>query len=246
MKRIFEISSLVFLPFLLLVSQTFANELNELETVREKVSGMFAGINKEDIVDSQVDGWYAVRKGAVVAYISGDARYLFQGDLIDLVDQVNLSEQDRNDARMSMLASIQDDSMIIFTPEKKLHSVSIFTDIDCTFCRRLHSQIDEYMAEGIEIKYFLYPRNGPASESWVKAEQVWCSDNRNSALTRAKLDQEFQTRECDSSIVSSHFSIGQDVGLRGTPAIVLEDGTLVSGYMPAKQLSEAIIESINN
>ena len=102
------------------------------------------------------------------------------------------------------------------------------------------------MEEGIQIRYFLYPRSGPASESWVKAEQVWCADNRNEALTLAKLDKNFQTRECDSSIVSAHFSMGQDVGLRGTPAIVLEDGTLVSGYMPAKQLSEAIVAAVED
>ena len=75
---------------------------------------------------------------------------------------------------------------------------------------------------------------------WAKAEQVWCSDNRNGALTLAKLDKDFQTRDCDSSIVSTHYSMGQDVGLRGTPAIVLEDGTLFSGYLAPKQLIEAI------
>ena len=96
------------------------------------------------------------------------------------------------------------------------------------------------MEEGIQVRYFLYPRSGPASPSWTKAEQVWCSDNRNEALTLAKLDEEFDSSSCDSSIVSTHYAMGQDVGLRGTPAIVLEDGTLFSGYLPPKQLSEAI------
>ena len=224
----------------------FADDIDELRQVRETVAGMFSGIAEEDILPSKIDGWYTIRKGAVVAYISGDGRYLLQGDLIDLEDQVNLSEKDRNDARVSMMSSVADDALIVFTPETKRHTVSVFTDIDCTFCRRLHSQIDEYMDEGIQIRYFLYPRSGPASESWVKAEQVWCSDDRNEALTLAKLDKEFQTRECDASIVSSHFSMGQDVGLRGTPAIVLEDGTLVSGYMPARQLSEAILAALGD
>jgi thiol:disulfide interchange protein DsbC len=123
------------------------------------------------------------------------------------------------------------------------HSVSVFTDIDCTFCRRLHSQIDDYMDQGIEIRYFLYPRNGPTSPSWAKAEKVWCADDRNEALTLAKLDKEYPTHTCDSSIVSNHYLIGQDVGLRGTPAIVLDDGTLFSGYLPPAQLKEAIVAS---
>ncbi|MDG2375142.1 MAG: thioredoxin fold domain-containing protein [Woeseiaceae bacterium] len=223
-----------------------ADDTAEYQHVRETVASMFSGIDEDDIFPSDVDGWYTIRKGAIIAYISGDGRYLLQGDLIDLADQVNLSEKDRNDARVKMMSSVSEDSVITFTPDTVRHTVSIFTDIDCTFCRRLHNQIDEYMDEGIEIRYFLYPRNGPASPSWAKAEQVWCSSNRNQALTLAKQDESFDYRDCDSSIVSAHYSMGQDVGLRGTPAIVLEDGTLFSGYLPPKQLTEAIASTLDD
>ncbi|MDE0754447.1 MAG: DsbC family protein [Woeseiaceae bacterium] len=220
-----------------------ADDSAELENVRATVSEMFEGIEADDIFASEVDGWYTVRKGAIIAYVSSDGRYLMQGDIIDLEESVNLSEESRNDARAKMMSAVPEDELITYTPETVRHTVNIFTDIDCTFCRRLHSQLDEYMDEGIEIRYFLYPRNGPTSESWVKAENVWCADDRNEALTKAKLDQGFAKRDCDASVVSSHYAIGQDVGLRGTPAIVLEDGTLFSGYLPAKQLSEAIASS---
>lgn len=228
------------------VPQAVAADDAELQHVRQTVAGMFSGIDEEDIYASEVDGWYTIRKGAIIAYISGDGRYLLQGDLIDLEAQVNLSENDRNAARVKMMSAIGDGDVITFSPETVRHQIAVFTDIDCTFCRRLHNQIDEYLEEGIEVRYFLYPRSGPASESWVKAERVWCSDDRNEALTLAKLDREFQSRECDSSIVSKHYSMGQDVGLRGTPAIVLEDGTLFSGYLPPKQLAEAIAQSIGD
>ena len=213
----------------------------ELQTVRDTVSEHFAEIDPEDVFESPIDGWYTIRKGAIIAYITGDGRYLLQGDLIDLEDNSNLSEQSRNDARVTMMSAVPNEELIVFTPEKVDHTVSIFTDIDCTFCRRLHAQIDQYMAQGIEIRYFLYPRNGPTSPSWAKAESVWCANDRNEALTLAKLDKEYPTRTCDSSIVSSHYSIGQDVGLRGTPAIVLDDGTLFSGYLPPDKLKQAIV-----
>ena len=204
----------------------------ELERVRAKVSGTFEEIEPEHVRPSPVDGWYTIRKGAIIAYISSDGRYLLQGDLIDLDEEVNLSERDRNEARLEMLAAIPEKNMIVFSPENPRFSVTVFTDIDCTYCRRFHSQIDEYMAQGIEVRYLLYPRNGPSAESWAKAEKVWCADDRNEALTLAKLDREFETHNCDASIVHSHYATGQDVGLRGTPAIVLQDGTLVSGYLP--------------
>jgi thiol:disulfide interchange protein DsbC len=213
---------------------------------RERLAGMFDSIDPDNIKTSPVDGWYMIQKGSLIAYISEDGRYLLQGDLIDLQEQVNLSEKDRNESRVKMMSKIPAEQTITFTPDTVRHTVSVFTDIDCTFCRRLHNQIDEYMDEGIEVRYFLYPRNGPTSPSWAKAEQVWCADDRNEALTLAKLDKSFESHECDSSIVSSHYAMGQDVGLRGTPAIVLEDGTLFSGYLPPKQLTEAIASTLDD
>ena len=208
----------------------------ELEQVREKVSAMFDLIDPENVQKSPVDGWYVVQKGSIVAYISGDGRYLLQGDLIDLDNQVNLTEVSRNESRRDLMASVEDEQTILFSPAKVKYRVSIFTDVDCTYCRRLHNQIDEYLAHGIEVRYLLYPRNGPASKAWSTSEDVWCSTDRNDALTKAKRDQSFPSATCDSSAVQTHYVLGRDVGLSGTPAIVLDDGTLISGYLPPDQL----------
>jgi thiol:disulfide interchange protein DsbC len=218
-----------------------------LEQVRAKVSSMFEEIKPEHIQPSPIDGWYTVRRGAIVAYVSGDGRYLLQGDLIDLEMQVNLSEAERNKARVELVAGIPAEQKITFTPDEVKYSITVFTDIDCTYCRKLHSQIDDYLAQGIEVNYLLYPRNGPTSQSWIKAENVWCADDRNEALTLAKVDQDFETRDCGSPMVSKHYAMGRDIGLTGTPAIVLSDGTLVSGYLPAEPLAErlAVLEKLS-
>lgn len=228
---------LLALPF---CAAAAGDDAAELEEVRERVSEAFEEIRPEHVQPSPVDGWYTIRKGAIVAYISSDGRYLLQGDLIDMEAEVNLSEQSRNAARLDMLSEIPEEKMIVFSPDEPRYSIAVFTDIDCTYCRRLHSQIDEYLAQGIEIRYLLYPRNGPDTGSWEKAEDVWCADDRNRALTLAKLEQKFQTESCDASIVQTHFDLGQDVGLQGTPAIVLEDGTMISGYLPPLDLAQAL------
>ncbi len=208
----------------------------ELERVRNIVSGMFEMIDPEDVRSSPVDGWYMIQKGSIVAYVSADGRYLLQGDLIDLDQQVNLSEAARNNSRRELMASVSDDEAIVFSPKQKKYRVTVFTDTECTYCRRLHRQIDEYLAHGIEVRYLLYPRNGPASPAWNTAEAVWCANDRNDALTLAKLDKEFETHSCDSSAVQHHYVLGRDVGLTGTPAIVLDDGTLIGGYVTPDQL----------
>jgi thiol:disulfide interchange protein DsbC len=207
-----------------------------LEEVRAKMNAMFQEIAPENINRSPVDGWYTVQKGSVVAYVSEDGRYLLQGDMIDLDNQVNLSEQTRNSARREVMSSVEDDQTIMFSPAEVKHRVTVFTDVDCTYCRKLHSQIDEYLAAGIEVRYMLYPRNGPASRSWTTSESVWCARDRNAALTAAKMDRDFESQKCDASTISKHYLLGQNVGLSGTPAIVFDDGTLVSGYLPPATL----------
>jgi thiol:disulfide interchange protein DsbC len=209
---------------------------SDLEQVRQKVTAMFDTIEAKDVTISPVDGWYTIQKGSIVAYISTNGRYLLQGDLIDLDQNVNMSEVARNQSRRELMASVKNEDVILFSPAEKKYSVSVFTDVDCTYCRRLHAQIDEYLAHGIEVRYLMYPRNGPTSHAWTTAEHVWCASDRNSALTAAKNDQKFAFSNCDASIVQSQYQMGQDVGLSGTPAIVLDDGTLISGYLPPDQL----------
>ena len=224
-------------------SAAAADDAAELEKVRQTVGEMFDMIEPEHVKGSPVDGWYTIQKGSIVAYISADGRYLLQGDLIDLDNQSNLSELARNDSRRDLMASVADEETIMFSPSEVKYTVSVFTDIDCTYCRRLHSQFQEYMAHGIAVRYLLYPRNGPASRSWNTSEEVWCANDRPNALTMAKLDRDFESSSCDASAVQDHYVIGRDVGLSGTPAIILDDGTLIGGYLPPDELKTRLEQS---
>ena len=240
MNRLFDTFARPFAAaslLMLAISAQAADVDSQLEEVRAKVSAMFDMIDPENVNLSPLDGWFTIQKGSVVAYISADGRYLLQGDLIDLDLQVNLSEQSRTDARRKLVGSLSDEDSILFSPAEVKHAVTVFTDVDCTYCRKLHAQIDEYMDRGIAIRYVLYPRNGPASRAWSTSEDVLCSRDRNSALTAAKLDREFETSKCDTSMLTKHYTLGQDIGLNGTPAIVFEDGTMVAGYLAPAALS---------
>lgn len=218
----------------------------ELEAVRAKMDAMFQEIEPKNVNGSPIEGWYTVQKGSIVAYVSKDGRYLLQGDLIDLDEQVNLSERSRVDARRTLISSLDDNQGILFSPQEVKYRVTVFTDVDCTYCRKLHSQIDEYLAQGIEIRYMLYPRNGPASPTWNTSEDVWCATDRKGALTAAKLDRSFESHKCNASSITESYMLGQDVGLTGTPAIVFDDGTLISGYLPPEALTARLQKASAN
>ena len=239
MNRIYSFAVSVFAA-LTLSSLTPVNAADTDPTfaeVQAKIAAMFDAIDPEDISTSPVDGWYTVQKGQIIAYVSADGRFLMQGDLIDLDTSTNLTEASRNTVRRELVAALRDDESILFAPEETRHSVTVFTDIDCTYCRKLHNEIQGYMDRGIAVRYVLYPRNGQRSRAWNTSENVWCAKDRNGALTAAKADRKFTTTSCDASMVARHYKLGQDIGLTGTPAIILEDGTLVSGYLPPAQLS---------
>ena len=114
--------------------------------------------------------------------------------------------------------------MVIFSPPQPKYTVTVFTDVDCAYCRELHRQIADYNRLGVRVRYIFYPRTGPNTESWRKAEQVWCSADRKSALTRAKLGQPLEAKPCGSTPVEQEYELGKAIGLEGTPGIVAANG----------------------
>ena len=230
--------------FIMAISASAADVDPQLQKARVKLAASIDFIDPEDVTPSPVDGWYTVQKGSFVAYASADGRYVIQGDLFDLEKKVNLSELNRAVTRRDLVGSLEDEDTILFSPADVKHSVTVFTDVDCTYCRKLHAEIDDYMNRGIAVRYVLYPRNGPASRAWSTSEDVLCASDRGVALTKAKLGQKFETAKCNTSMLTRHYSLGQDIGLSGTPAIVLQDGTLIGGYVSAEMLDMRITAAL--
>lgn len=203
---------------------------------RAELAKRMPGSKPEDFRPSPIEGLYEYAHGADVVYVSADGRHVIDGDVFDLATEVNLTERRRREARLAMIGKVPEANMVIFGPRTARHTVTVFTDIDCTYCRKLHSEMAQYNELGIRVRYLFYPRTGPDTESWNKAESVWCARDRNEALTRAKKGEVVKSTKCDASVVRNDYQLGQDAGLRGTPAIVLPDGEMLAGYLPPAML----------
>jgi thiol:disulfide interchange protein DsbC len=193
------------------------------------------GTNVEEIRPSVIPGLYEVAHGTEVLYITPDGHYLISGDVYDVERKLNLTEQRRSAARAVMLGQIGDDQTIVFGPPNPKYTVTVFTDVDCAFCRKLHSQIGEYNKLGIRIRYAFFPRTGPNTASWHKAEAVWCSANRQDALTRAKLGQDIQAKQCQTPVAKT-YALGQELGMHGTPGIFTDRGEYITGYVTPTEM----------
>jgi len=196
------------------------------------------GLKLEDVRMTPVQGIYEITRGSEISYTTSDGRYVILGDMIDLDSDANLSEAHRRVIRTRLIDSVPESEMLVFSPKDPKYTISVFTDVDCTYCRKLHSQIAEYNRLGIKVRYLFFPRTGPDTESWARAEAVWCAANRSEALTRAKRGEEInKPKSCSSTPVAREYQLGEDVGVRGTPAIVLENGEMLPGYLPPAQLA---------
>ena len=194
-------------------------------------------LSADSISSTPIPGLYQIMMGGQISYISADGRFLVQGDVYDIKEERNLTEEHRAKARMMAVNQIGSQQMIVFSPEDKpAHTVTVFTDIDCGYCRKLHREMEAYNDLGIEVRYLFFPRSGPRTNSWSKAENVWCAEDRNSALTRAKAGVEVQSDACSPTPVGEHYQLGRQIGIRGTPAILAESGELIPGYVPADEL----------
>lgn len=209
---------------------------------KEELAATLPGIEAQEIYDSPIPGMFEVAVGSNVAYVSDDGRYFIQGDLFDLNSNQNLTEQRRAVARTAVLERIDPETMIVFSPsqESLKHTVTVFTDIDCGYCRQLHREMDQINALGIAVRYLSYPRTGPDTDSWDKADKVWCASDRNTAYTEATLGGGLPEDTCDATPVASHYDFAQLVGVRGTPTVLTDSGAHIGGYMPPQELFETL------
>lgn len=225
---------IVIISACLFISPVFA-ENADLETARKNISKIFKGVNPNNISTSPIPGLYQVAMPPRFYYVSADGQYLVDGDLIDQRTNQNVSQESRNKSVAAAINAIDEDSMIIFGDKSLKHTVTVFTDIDCGYCRKLHNEIKKYNEAGIRIRYLAFPRAGIDSPSFKKIEDVWCSKDKAKAMTQAKNGQTVKSVKCKSP-VRQHLALVKMMGLNGTPALVLENGQVVPGYIPAARL----------
>jgi thiol:disulfide interchange protein DsbC len=233
------------LTLLALVSTTgaVADSAAGGQALVSKLKALRPEIPIERVTPSPLPGIYQLElAGGTVFYGTEDGRYLFAGDLYELGDDdlVNLAEQGRVEKRQTLMAAVDVNDMVVFPPSGQRKAViNVFTDVDCGYCQKLHQEVPRLNELGVEVRYLAYPRAGVGSRSYQKIVSAWCAEDKNSAITALKAGQEIPDIDC-ANPVSAQYELGHEVGVSGTPAIVLEDGRLLPGYMPADQLAQAI------
>lgn len=216
------------------------------QTIRQTLQALQSDLVVESVTSSPIAGLYQVQlNDGAVLYVSGDGQYLVQGNLFKLSngEATNLTAKVEGQAIAKKMNSVSVEDMVVFpvaagvTP--KTH-ITVFTDTDCGYCQKLHSEVPELNRRGIEVRYVAYPRQGIGSATYKTMENVWCAKDRRAAMSSAKAGKDIATANCKNP-VAQQYELGQSIGVKGTPAIVLADGQMIPGYQPAPQLAAAAL-----
>ena len=206
---------------------------------RDALRSINPQVEIERIDPAPIAGFQQAIVGGQVVYISNDGKYLMQGTLYDVRGRRDMAEGALKELRSELIRSVPASDRIVFAPKDPKYTVTVFTDVECGYCRKFHSEIAEYNKLGIAVQYLAFPRMGLGSPDFKKMEAVWCAADKRKALTDAKNDRDVPFRACTNP-VTMEYELGRRAGLTGTPMVLAPDGTQLGGYVPPQQLKEAL------
>ena len=206
----------------------------QITALKAKLKGKFQS-EPSSVKKSQLPDVFEVMYGTEVVYFSADGKYFLAGDMIELETRTNLSDFAKQSVRKDILDR-EDFKPVVFKAENEKHKLTVFTDIDCGYCAKLHREMPQINAKGITVEYLMFPRAGLQSKSYEKAVSMWCADDQQQAMTDAKARREIVSKSCENP-VAAQYNLGKEVGVTGTPALVTTTGKLIPGYMPADRLA---------
>ncbi|WP_100640022.1 thioredoxin fold domain-containing protein [Marinobacter salexigens] len=212
------------------------------DSISESLSAAVPGLKILSVQESEAQGLYEVQSSnGETIYTTRDGQYLLTGDLLKVTSKgiANVTEEARANERRKTMASYGGNGLISYKADNEKAVIDVFTDIDCPYCRKLHDEVSQLNDYGITLNYYAYPRSGPGTPSFKKYESVWCAEDQQSAMDTAKAGKAVATATCDNPVLEQ-FQLGRRIGVTGTPAIVLEDGNIVRGYVPARNLAEGL------
>ncbi len=203
-------------------------------------------LDKVAIKPSVISGIYEVSLGGEVIYMTTDGRYLLIGDIRDAKTGENFTEKKRSEVRLTSIKTVKEQDSIIFKSKEKetKHILYVFTDVECPYCAKFHQEVPKLNEAGVEVRYLAFPRAPEGSEDFTKMISVWCSKDRQQALTDAKAGKNVEKIACDNNPVKQELELGRTVGVTGTPALILPTGELLPGYVPAERLVAYIKEAV--
>ncbi len=228
--------------FILLATLSFSAQAEpKLDLLKKRLENA----EIEAVKPSPLAGIYEVQIDGDILYLTEDGEKIISGDIVNLKDNYNYTEHAQDGLRKKALAGVSDKDKIIFKAKDEKYKVTVFTDISCPYCTQLHQYVPAYNDAGITVEYLAFPRAGIGSRNQKIMQRIWCANDKAASLTAAKIERKLPQKSCTGSQVAEQFMLGQRVGIRATPTIVLSDGTVLPGMIKPDDLVDILEEKSN-
>lgn len=244
-KAFSALLALFFLTPLVSVAQSESSsaELDASIKVEENVREHLGNFEITSVSESLIPGLYELVSGGTILYVNQGGNLLIEGDMIDLENRTNLTEQRKGKLHMGMISQLSESDVLVYEPEEPTgRSITVFTDISCGYCQRLHQELDTYLDAGVAVRYLMFPRAGLQTPAANALESVWCNEDPQAAMTTAKSGGRVPPKSCDNPM-EQHVALAQQVGLRGTPLIYLDTGDRIPGYRDAATVVDMVLSN---
>lgn len=211
------------------------------KAVRAAIASFGPKVTIESISPSPLPGFYQVIASGQLVYVTGDGKYMLNGSLVDVNRHENLSDKAWASLRKTALATVPASQRIIYAPPHPKTTLTVFTDVNCGYCRALHEHIADFNKAGIAVEYLAWPREGVTTTAgrptptYTEMVSIWCSADPKAAFTAAKQGHAPKPATCDNP-VKSQYLLGERLGVDGTPAVITQDGRMLGGYVTADQV----------
>ena len=196
---------------------------------------------KIDSIEKINNSFFEILIGEQIFYLTSDLNYLLAGNIIDLGSGINLTQQKIENFRLSALKTLDKKDTIIYQPKKIDHIITVFTDVSCPYCKKLHNEIPDLLNNNIEVRYVLFPRNGIDDDAYVDMASLWCSEDKKDLLETAFEGDFIKEEKCENPL-EKNLELAYSLRVNGTPMIFTESGKVIPGYVPYKQ----ILNTLNN
>lgn len=220
----------------LAISPLFAQEA----AIRKSLSERLANLPKiDEISKTPMNGLYEVRMGSDVMYSDAEGSFLIQGNLIDVKQRRNLTEE-----RVEKLSAIAFDQLPLknaFTQVRGngKRKLAVFADPNCGYCKRFEKDLQKL--DNVTIYHLLYPILG--EDSKVKSKNIWCAKDRAKSWNDWMINSTTPvTANCDAAAVDANVEFGKKNRITGTPTLFFADGTRVPGAVPIAQVEKLLAD----
>ena len=219
-----------------------------VEETKELLKDVVSQVHAADF--AEVPGLFIVditdkKDNRGIIYMDFSKSYILYGRMavVSIADGQNVSRREMMRLRKVDPTTISLEDSLVLGRRDAPKKVILFTDPKCPYCEKLHGELKKVIQSDPDIVFFIkmLPLVKIHPESYDIARSILCEGDIT-LLEDSFAKKPVPEPTCESDAVDRSIKLAQSLGIGSTPTMILPDGRISPGYMPADKLLKLINE----